>query len=135
VLESDIPECQKYLQLEALRDVFQRVDELSAQRLDDREILAQIVKQENEFSLSFVSWLVRHTLHPEAEDDIMNDELVSEEELLTANGYTMLKLRLARQLPALRLYHLAQFNMQFWHVIELNDNGREVLLRPLISYQ
>jgi hypothetical protein len=125
-----LPERQVNLHLSDLREVFHAVDRLAGSQLGDREICAKILDELPLYGPRFLRWLVRHTLHPEAEDDIMPDE-VEEEDERPAGEYENLEIRFSRIPATVTLYALVQYRQQFWHVVEIDGTARRALLKPL----
>ncbi|MHC4884125.1 MAG: hypothetical protein ACYTGH_03475 [Planctomycetota bacterium] len=132
--DQTIPEGQIDLRLASIREIFHHVDELSAERLSDRQIFDAVRNRVEGYSDSFVRWLVRHTLHPESEDDLMPDEVVSEELRATPFDYSLLCVTFKLMPPTVRPYHLIQYRQQFWHVVEVDHSAASTVLRPLGSY-
>jgi len=130
-----LSDVQRNLQLAGIRDIFHQVDELSADRLSDREIFRLVWEKGHDYTEGFVRWLVRHTLHPESEDDLMPDEVVEETSVRTQEGYSVLRITLQRIPPGVRCFYLLQYRQQFWHLVEVDSEACVLELRPLASYE
>lgn len=131
--EPDVPPRQVNLHLGDLREVFRAVDRLAARRMGDREIYASVKSSTPHFQDAFVRWLVRHTLHPEAEDDIMPDEVLTIRKRAVGNGVDGLEVHLRRVPPTVRPYLLVQYRNQFWHVVNGPTEEGHAVLRPLAT--
>lgn len=130
-----VPEAQIHLRLNSIREIFHHIDELSSERLDDRQIFFLVKDRMKGYSDCFLRWLVRHTLHPESEDDMMPDEVESEESKESGGEYLLLHVKFSTIPPTVKLHHLIQYRQQFWHAISVDYDTRYVILRPLSSYE
>lgn len=119
------------LRLSDLRNIFHEVDRMAANRASDREIFHAIAEKMPFFELRFLRWLVRHTLHPESEDDIMPDEVSAQKEHELADGTTGVEIHFTRVPPTVAPYQLVQYMQQFWHVVEFNGAEKRARLKQL----
>ncbi|MBN1257504.1 MAG: hypothetical protein JXA52_07340 [Planctomycetes bacterium] len=126
-----VPEKQKNLALADIKSVFVIIDSIANKVPTDRDVLVEVMKQSPIYEKDFMMWLVRHTLHPEADEDIMQDEVRRCSRKTTEQGYSLFEV-IFKHIPAsVKLYHLVKFHHQFWHVIELDTNNNTALLKPL----
>ncbi|MFH0912012.1 MAG: hypothetical protein V1918_10975 [Planctomycetota bacterium] len=130
-----IQEKQKRLFLSELRAIFQLVEKLAFRQPDERAIVQAIVEQYPHYQLRFTRWLVRHTLHPQTDDDIMSDEIKAHEKHLLADGTECLILHFHEIPPTVRPFLLVQYGHTFWHVVEYDAEGKQAMLRPLATYK
>lgn len=127
------PDKQVHLKLSDLRAVFRAVDQMAAERIADREIFARIRERIPFYDDSFLRWLVRHTLHPEAEDDIMPDEVERRAECRLPDGPQGMEIVFTTVPPTVDQYRLVQYLQQFWHIVEFDPDQKRALLRPLTA--
>jgi hypothetical protein len=135
-MEMDVGYCeaQKNLSISDLRDIFQSIDKISMDKVDEREILKDVVDLEPEYELRFLRWLVRHTLHPETDDDIMTDEVDNFEEIIDSDGSTIMNIRFNRIPVTVDNYLLVQYQHTFWHVISVCRQTLQCKLKLLSDY-
>ncbi len=131
----DIPERQRNLRLDDLRDICHAVAGLLSTHEDERAILQEVVATHPGYEERFLRWLVRRVLHPRSEDDIMADEIRSVREISDPSQETCLEIVFHRMPPTVRLFYIVQYREAFFHVIELDEPAGRALLKPLSAYE
>lgn len=132
--DSVIPEKQLNLSLSELRVIFQRIDNYANSNISERAILEKIYSEYSDYDYRFLRWLVRHTLHPESDDDIMSDEIAESMESLAQDGCTINKITFKRIPPTVRKSYLIQYKHTFWHIRNLNTVEKSAELKLLSDY-
>lgn len=129
-----IPVKQKNLSLADLREIFQQIDTLANKNLNERVILQSVVESNQDYELKFLRWLVRHTIHPETDDDIMSDEITQSVEKIANDGSTLTEINFSRIPPTIKDSYLVQFKHTFWHVIKFDPENKTATLKLLSDY-
>ncbi|MHC4871028.1 MAG: hypothetical protein ACYTFY_04215 [Planctomycetota bacterium] len=129
-----LPEKQLNLSLSDLRDIFQQIDNYANTDIPEREILAKIAAEYGDYEFRFLRWLVRHTMHPESDDDIMSDEVAESIEAVAQDGSTINQITFKRIPPTVKESYLVQYKHTFWHIRKLDQEKKFAELKLLSDY-
>ncbi len=132
--DNEICEKQKNLSLSELRKIFQKIDELTNEGNSERDTLQGVAYCYPDYDYRFLRWLVRHTIHPETDDDIMEDGIKNVTEQVAKEGSTLSVITFNRVPTTIKETYLVQFKHTFWHIIAFNSEKKVATLKLLSDY-